>query len=258
MKGYLDSDSSKWGSIVDGIPIIGGANSILDSDYDEIIIAITTEGDAVRDILVRSGVQASKVNMQYVNIYIQSRLNFLQDFAKIYEDDVSGYSVAEGGVFQGDFARAINYCFPNNTLYLFDTFEGFNTKDTSEEKYKGYSNAKSGRFSNTSEELVVSKLPYPDKVIMRRGYFPDTASGLEDLKFFFVNLDFDLYQPTLEGLRFFYPRLSSKGVILIHDFFTQIFHGVPQAIKDFEEEIGHKLVKLPIGDHCSLAIMKPS
>lgn len=91
---------------------------------------------------------------------------------------------------------------------------------------------------------------------IRKGYFPETTKGLESEKFFFVNLDFDLYKPTLDGLRFFYPRLHERGLILIHDFFTQTFYGVSQAVEDFEKEIGYELKKLPIGDRCSIAIIK--
>jgi len=34
-------------------------------------------------------------------------------------------SVAEVGVFRGDFAKRLNLLFPDKKLYLFDTFEGF-------------------------------------------------------------------------------------------------------------------------------------
>lgn len=72
----------------------------------------------------------------------------------------------------------------------------------------------------------------------------------------FVSLDFDLYNPTLEGLRFFYPRMLKHGVILVDDYFLPGYLGIPNAINDFEKEIGEQLVKLPIGDHCGIAIVK--
>lgn len=256
VKGFIDSNSAIWDTVVDGVSVSGGPDTVPDLKYDEIIIAITTERDAVRETLIQKNVPIEKINTEYVNTYIESRLSFLRDFASINIDEAKGVSVAEGGVFRGDFAKAINTYFPHSKLFLFDTFEGFKTEDTDVEISKGYSTSKPGRFSDTSENLVVSKLPHPENVIIKKGYFPETTKGLENEKFFFVNLDFDLYQPTLEGLRFFYPRLSNKGVILIHDYFTQTFHGISQAIKDFEKELGYELVKLPIGDHCSIAIVK--
>ena len=43
-------------------------------------------------------------------------------------------SVAECGVYLGDFAYFINKYFSNRTMYLFDTFEGFDVRDVEKEK----------------------------------------------------------------------------------------------------------------------------
>ena len=44
--------------------------------------------------------------------------------------------------------------------------------------------------------------------------------------------------------------------MLIHDYFNPGYKGVAEAVKDYEKEIGRSLYKLPIGDHCSIAIVK--
>lgn len=46
------------------------------------------------------------------------------------------------------------------------------------------------------------------------------------------------------------------GVILIHDYFNPGYLGVSKAVQDYEKEIGVSLYKLPIGDNCSIAILK--
>ncbi len=257
VRGYLDSNPTKWGTTFNGIPIIGGAELIPGLEYDEIIITSMTGMKDIREILLNVGVPAEKINTEYMTVLIESRLNFLRDFANLHQNDIKDYAVAEGGVFQGEFAKEINANFPNSTLYLFDTFEGFDAQDLFKDKSEGYSNAESDtHLLNTSQELVLSKLPHPEKAIIRKGYFPETAKGLEEQRFFFINLDFDLYQPTLEGLRFFYPKVLDKGVILVHDYFNPGFLGVAQAVQDFEKELGQDVIKLPIGDHCSIAIVK--
>ena len=43
---------------------------------------------------------------------------------EIYDNNVPG-SIAEVGVYKGQFAKYMNEVFPEKTLYLFDTFEGF-------------------------------------------------------------------------------------------------------------------------------------
>jgi hypothetical protein len=47
--------------------------------------------------------------------------------------------------------------------------------------------------------------------IILKGYFPETARGLENERFAFVMLDVDNYEASLAGLEFFYPRLNHGG-----------------------------------------------
>lgn len=92
--------------------------------------------------------------------------------------------------------------------------------------------------------------------MIRKGYFLETVRGLENIEYFFVDLDFDLYHPILERLRYFMPRLVSGGVVLIHDYFNSRYLEVEKAVEDYEKENNIILHKFPIGDPCSLGIMK--
>ena len=153
-------------------------------------------------------------------------------------------SVAEVGVYRGDFARYINLLFPDRKLYLFDTFEGFPEVDAKIDQMKGFSNANQD-WSETSLELVIKKMTYPENVIIKKGRFPDTAYDIDD-RFAFVSLDVDLYLPTKQGLEFFYPRLSSGGVIMVHDFNNAGYKGVRHAVLEFCKE--NKVGYVPISD----------
>ena len=104
-------------------------------------------------------------------------------------------------------------------------------------------------------EEMLAKMPNRDKIILRVGRFPETAHGIDD-RFAFVNLDMNLYEPTIEGLRFFYPKMSDGGVILIHDYFNSICPNIETAIDDFERELGRSVRRMPIGDDLSMAIVK--
>ena len=110
-----------------------------------------------------------------------------------------------------------------------------------------------GYFSNTTERIVLDKMIYPEMCEIRKGIFPGSAASLEE-KFCFANLDADLYAPTLAGLEYFYPRMVDGGIILVHDYFSEAFHGVKDAVKKYcgEFRIGY----LPIGDTLSVAIRK--
>ncbi|MCI8423747.1 MAG: macrocin-O-methyltransferase [Lawsonibacter sp.] len=256
VEGFLDNDASYWGTTKEGRPVLGNAEALRGQLYDEVIIASPTALPVIRQQLLDAGVDPLRINGSYVETQVNARINFLRDFAALGIEAPERCAVAEGGVFQGEFAKEINACFPGLTLHLFDTFEGFDQRDIDVELARRFSEEKARHFNITSQELVRAKLPHPERAVFHKGYFPETAQGVTEGSFLFVNLDFDLYNPTLEGLRFFYPRMVEHGVILVDDYFLPGYLGIPNAIRDFEQELGTPLVKLPIGDHCGIAIVK--
>jgi O-methyltransferase len=56
---------------------------------------------------------------------------------------------------------------------------------------QNHSKAVAGDFQDTTIDLVLSRMTHPDRVSVRKGYFPETTNGLEDT-FAFVSLDVDL------------------------------------------------------------------
>jgi O-methyltransferase len=150
---------------------------------------------------------------------------------------------AELGVYKGVTANIIHEMDKDRTLHLFDTFEGFHEKDLAMEGSKG-GKYTSSEFADTSEELVRNYINGGDKIVFHKGYFPDTAHGLEHEIFAFVNIDADLYIPTIEGLKFFYPRLAPGGVILIHDY-NHNWEGARKAIDEFAATIPESIVEIP-------------
>lgn len=106
-----------------------------------------------------------------------------------------------------------------------------------------------------SEQFVYEKMPHKHMVEIRKGYFPDSAKGIDE-QFCFVNLDMDLYKPIYEGIKFFYPKLISGGTLLIHDYFSDAYPNVRQAVEDYEKNYSVKLITTPIGDDMSIAIIK--
>lgn len=224
-------------------------------DYDEVMIGSQAAYNEIYKELVDMGVPPAKINADYFRIQVQARIVFLEDFAKLCADKGIVGDVAEAGVYRGEFAKEINRIFPDSECRLFDTFEGFVQEDIDKESKNLVATA--GHLDTTSVDLVMSKMPHKEKVHVYKGHFPDTAisEGISS-RFCFVNLDMDLYQPTKDGIRFFYPLMNGGGVILIHDYFSDDFLDVVRAIKDYEEEENICLAKTPIGDGMSIAIIK--
>jgi O-methyltransferase len=165
---------------------------------------------------------------------------------RIRESCVQG-ALAELGVYNGDFAWLLNDQFPDRKLYLFDTFEGFHENDIEAEQKIGVTKARARDFSDTSEKNVLARMPYAQQIVLKKGFFPASARGLEE-RFALVSIDADLYAPTLAGLTYFYPRLNSGGIIILHDYNNNRFDGVRKAVAKFESEQG----MIPLVPLCDL------
>lgn len=181
-----------------------------------------------------------------------NRLSSLKLAAEqIYDGQVSG-SVAELGVYRGDFARYINEFFPDRKIYLFDTFAGFAAADIEVEQRQRFSNSQINEFANTSVEMVLAQMKFPELCIVKKGYFPATAHRLEE-QFAFVSIDADLYNPIYHGLEFFYPRLAKGGYIFVHDVNNLLFKGARAAIRRYCRENG--ISYFPLNDMGGTAVI---
>lgn len=152
---------------------------------------------------------------------------------------VSG-AAAELGVYRGFFARCINLLLPDRKLYLFDSFEGFAPDAGAPASFQA-------AHANTAVDKVLALLPHPEQAVVKAGFFPDSLNGLEE-KFCLVSLDADFEQVTLDGLRYFWPRLEKGGYLLLHDWGSPSLPGVARALARFEEETGEKLPAVPLCD----------
>ena len=156
-------------------------------------------------------------------------------------DGIPG-AVAELGVFRGEFARHLNALLPDRHLYLFDTFTGFDPSEAA-----GQSESFVAAHTGTSEDLVLSRMPHPEKAEIRKGMFPFSAAGLDDERFALVSLDVDLEESTFAGLGWFLPRLSPGGFLLLHDYNSPDLPGVKRAVERYEERSG-RLKAVPLCD----------
>lgn len=264
---FTDADSTMWGKTINNIPVIS-PEQLTNIDYDYIFVAVNhpTMFEEILSIAKKQGLDTEKLidtasDPKYLDLFMNNRFAFIKDYArKIYEEKIPG-NIAECGVFRGESAKFINFYFPDRKIYLFDTFEGFPEKDLIAEKLLGNDAfnksifATSPMFDIADVGYVLKKLTYPENAIIKKGYFPESASGVDD-QFVFVSLDMDLYVPMLEGIRFFWPKLMQGGCILLHDYYHPNLPGVAKAVNEFEIEQNIYIRKMPIGDDCSICLIK--
>lgn len=254
---FCDKDKDVQAKKYFGKEVIGPSD-LSNYEFDTIyILSLSYTDDIFKSLTESYSVSEDKIVRSHVDFIRLARERFVYNAAQFFSDrDSSAFSVAEGGVFKGDFSKVINAAFPNSDLYLFDTFSGFDERDfDSDKNYLNVVNGRKNRYkalADTSVQLVLSKLPYPQKAIIKKGYFPESARDV-DGRFAFVNLDFDLYAPIKSGLDFFWEKMERGGIILIHDYFNSSF-GVKKAVDEFCTQ--NSLYPIPIGDLLSVALIK--
>ncbi|MDR1048262.1 MAG: class I SAM-dependent methyltransferase [Synergistaceae bacterium] len=253
---FADSDPRRAGGRFENRPVFS-PQELTGLEWDVLFVAIKGKErvEAVVRTLAELGVPEDRVEALplFLTGFDARHLELGLAARTVRECGIPG-SAAELGVYRGDFAAEINRAFPDRTLYLFDTFEGFCERDVAAEREAGFSSARAGEFGDTDPEMVRNKLPFPERAVFRRGIFPESASGLEE-EFCFVSLDADLYMPVYEGLKYFYPRLRKGGVILLHDCDNIRFRGAGEAASRYCSERG--LFLQPLWDlHGSAVVRK--
>lgn len=303
---FIDNNKEKQGKMSDGLPVLS-LEEALRLQPEEIILAILN-AEAEQLILKQieeTGFTGTCTCLGSIRELQDVRLSALRLQAREIEARKIPGDVAELGVYQGAFAAEINRLFPERRLWLFDTFEGFHARDLAIEAERTGVKTQRRSFSDTTIELVRSRLPHPEMARFIKGYFPEcldfeVVSGSDaeqggghekiqralqssgrnvmqepvnamaacsrshteqrkessDPCFALVSLDPDLYEPTLEGLRYFYPRLAPGGRILIHDYTSCQFEGVKMAVDEYCR--AHELFVVPLMDLHGTAVLVKS
>ena len=149
-------------------------------------------------------------------------------------------AAAELGVYRGFVARCINLLMPERRLYLVDSFEGFSEEACATASFQA-------AHRNTAVEKVLAIMSHPESVTVKPGFFPESLDGLEE-RFCLVSLDVDFYQTTLDGLRYFWPRLEKGGYLMLHDWGSPKLPGGAKALADYEAELGQTIPSVPLCD----------
>ena len=129
----------------------------------------------------------------------------------------------------------------SRTHHVFDSFEGLSKPSGKDGKYWTANDLSIG------ESIVKNNLSEFDRVNFYKGWIPHRFSEIRDRTFSFIHVDVDLYEPTLESIRFFYDRLNAGGIFVCDDYGFLTCPGATAAIQEFLISKPEKMVSLPGG-----------
>ena len=137
-------------------------------------------------------------------------------------------------------------------FHVFDSFEGlsdYGEKDTGglAPKSRSAAQARQKLFA-ADEEAVRSNLARFPFIELYKGWIPERFGEIEDRQFKFVHIDVDLYQPYVDSIEFFYPRLLEGGVMAFDDCGSAGFPGARRAVEELMAKFKPRLsLQFPLG-----------
>ena len=78
-----------------------------------------------------------------------------------------------------------------------------------------------------------------------KGWIPAVFNELDDLKYSYVHIDVDMYEPTRDALSYFWDRLCIGGVLICDDYGSYKTIGARKAVDDFFDR--SLILELPTG-----------
>jgi O-methyltransferase len=121
----------------------------------------------------------------------------------------------------------------DKTIYIIDSFEGL-PDVTAHDPFWKKGDMGDPNLNEIRYFLRINLVK--TKHIILKGFFPNQID-LESLQksWALVHIDTDLYQPTVDALNFFYPKLSFGGMIIVDDYGSISCPGVEKAVTEFCE-----------------------
>ena len=243
---FYDNNKEKWGKKILGTKILS-LHEFKEMPKETPILISSCMFNEIKEQLKELGF----TNFHYVRELLHAErflLKYSKDFIELLkkikevcnmdsEEKFTLYSsmkavsnlngaVAEVGVYRGGSAKILCELKGDKPIYLFDTFKGLPETQKKDLVKKGW-------LDDTSLEIVKEYLSEYENVFFYKGLFPDTSEPIKEKRFCLVHLDTDIYSGTLEGLKFFWPRMVKDGRIISHDYNNEDCPGVKRAFKEF-------------------------
>jgi len=152
--------------------------------------------------------------------------------------------MAECGVFKGASAYEIR-TIANRPVHLFDSFDGISGREKIDARWPEEVGGK-GTIACSLEKVQEHLSDFNDFKYYK-GWIPDRFSEVKDLKFAFVHVDVDVYQPTKDSFDFFFPRMVKGGIMVCDDYGFMNWPGCKKAVDEMAAKHGFKVLSLTTG-----------
>jgi O-methyltransferase len=125
--------------------------------------------------------------------------------------------------------------------HIFDSFEGLSQPADCDGTFW------TSNDLSVSQSTVENNLADFDRVHFYKAWIPQRFIDVATKTFAFVHVDVDLYEPTLESIRFFYDKMNPGGIFVCDDYGFKTCPGATLAVQEFLASKPEKMISLAGG-----------
>jgi O-methyltransferase len=176
--------------------------------------------------------------------YTKRRVRFYNTMQLFLQSIELEGAMIECGCFRGlssfmmcGYLKALHPKFSGKDFFIVDSFEGLSEPTKEDDLEQGANQnprffAGAGTFATSMDHVRNVLLGFPE-VQLYKGWIPEVLQDLPDVKYRFVHIDVDLYQPIKAALEYFHARLVPGGMIVIDDYGSLFWPGAKLAVEEF-------------------------
>ena len=145
-------------------------------------------------------------------------------------------------------AHYVDFNATGKSFYLFDTFSGIPEEQiNAREQALGVADQMNERYGEGYYEIAKENFsPYP-KAYLVRGRIPDTLDSVEIERVSYLSIDMNIVAPEIAAIRHFWPKLSPGAPVILDDYGWLNHAPQKEAMDEFAESVGCKILTLPTG-----------
>jgi hypothetical protein len=129
------------------------------------------------------------------------------------------------------------------SLYLFDTYNGIPTEQISERESE---RAALHHYVDCYETTKAKFAPFPGAKLVR-GRVPETLPTVPIERVSYLSIDMNIAKPERDAIEFFWPKLSTGGVVILDDYAFGGYDVQHEAMDEFAKGVGVDILTLPTG-----------
>jgi O-methyltransferase len=161
----------------------------------------------------------------------------------------------ECGVYKGDMSwvitELVDLASAGRSFYLYDTFEGFSSKYSSEDDFplapQFFHSADRGYNVPRLYDSVCERFSAKPYVKVIKGVVPDIVSEISPDRIAFMHIDMNSAAPEVGALELLFERVSLGGTVIFDDYGWFLHKKQKDAEDRFMKERGQEILELPTG-----------